>query len=193
MAEALSPAPSALPQDALPQLLGATSEGVAVGEIVPGSVTSVAARHGAMAAMRQATETLGLILPEPGHWSDGGSLRALWTGPGRWLVLGAARDGERLRGALSGIASLADQTDARAILSISGPRSRDVLARGIGIDLHPVAFGVGRTASTQAARIPVLLWQVEPAGFALAVARSYATSLMHWLAEAAASVGEHAA
>lgn len=55
-----------------------------------------------------------------------------------------ARDlGQRLRG----LASIFDQSGGRTVLRLSGPRARDVLAKGLPIDLHSRAFGPGSAAT----------------------------------------------
>ena len=36
-----------------------------------------------------------------------------------------------------GVAAVSDQSDARLVLRVSGPRVRDVLAKGVPVDLHP--------------------------------------------------------
>ena len=39
-----------------------------------------------------------------------------------------------------------DQSDSRLVLRLSGPRVRDVLAKGVPVDLHPKAFKPGDVA-----------------------------------------------
>ena len=73
---------------------------------------------------------------------------------------------------------------------VSGPRARDVLAKGLPIDLHPKAFGPGDAATTVASLIGVQLWQVDEApAYDLAVFRGYAGSFWHWLTSSAAEYG----
>ena len=66
---------------------------------------------------------------------DGATI--LGIGPGRWLFLG--RDVEQLRH-LAGRASLADHSDGYAVFEIAGAKARDVLAKGVPVDLHPGVF-----------------------------------------------------
>lgn len=146
-----------------------------------------AARAGGVAA---AMEGLGLKLPEAGRWTEGGGLEAVWLGPNRWLVFGAADVQRVLRERLGALAAVSDQSDARVVVRLSGARVRDALAKGVPIDLHPRAFGPNRVAATLAARIGILIWQRDPAPtFDLAVARSYAGSLAEWLIGTAAEYG----
>ncbi len=91
---------------------------------------------------------------------------------------------------LGSLASISDQSDSRMVLRLSGARVRDALAKALPIDLHPRAFGPGRAAVTQAAHIGVVIWQRDAApSFDLAVARSYAGSLVEWLIGASAEYG----
>ena len=46
------------------------------------------------------------------------------------------------------------------LLELRGPRVRDVLAKGVSIDLHPRAFRTGDVAVTTASHLAVHLWQV---------------------------------
>src|SRR5690242_12092651 len=73
----------------------------------------------------------GIALPSPNRATVTGAVTALWLGPGRYLLAGPDLE-RRLDG--SG-AALVDQSDARVVIRIAGPRSRDVLAKGTGIDL----------------------------------------------------------
>jgi sarcosine oxidase subunit gamma len=128
----------------------------------------------------------GLTLPSTPLRVEGRGIAVLWSGPDQWIAVAErtnGRDLEReLKPLLAGVASVVDQTDARAILRISGPRSRAVLAKGVPIDLHPRAFGPGAVAITHASHIGVTLWQLDAAPtYELAVFRSYAQSLADWL------------
>src|SRR5262249_42534969 len=67
-------------------------------------------------------------------------LDALWLGPDQWLLVQTGdRDASNLeaslRRALTGQhVSIVDVSDARAILELSGPESRDVLMQGSSLD-----------------------------------------------------------
>jgi sarcosine oxidase subunit gamma len=89
-----------------------------------------------------------------------------------------------------GLASVFEQTDSRVVLEISGPRVRDVLAKGLPIDLHPASFQVGHVALTSASHIGVQLWQTaaDPV-YRIALPRSFFESFWHWLAASASEYG----
>lgn len=93
---------------------------------------------------------------------------------------------ERLRAALADHhAALTDVSDLRTSFEISGPRSRDVLAKGCAIDLYPRVFDIGGCAQTALARVRVTLLQLDGSpAYRLLVERSYAQYLWDWLTDA---------
>lgn len=152
--------------------------------IRPMRLAGAVALFGADAA-RDALDGIGLGVPEPRRWTEAGEWRAFWIGPERWLVLGPADAAQVLAGPAT-----VDQSDARAMLRLGGERARDLLARLVAVDVHPRAFGPGDVAVTQAGHLGCIVWQIDAApSFGLAVARSYAGSLAHWLIEATAEFG----
>jgi sarcosine oxidase subunit gamma len=83
-----------------------------------------------------------------------------------------------------------DQSDARAVIEISGSKAREALAKGISIDLHPQAFGVGDSASTLAVQLWITLWQTELAPtYRIAVFRAFGSSVLEWLVNSSAEFG----
>ncbi len=189
MAEALLTPRSALAGRAfLVKSAPLTSEpGVTVEELEPAGIAGLAARPGALPDLVEAARALRLELPEQPRFCEGVGRRAVWFGPERWLVFGEPDLEQALRDSLGEWASITDQSDARVLLRVSGPRAADALAKGVSIDLHPRAFGPGDVALTQAAHVPLAVWQEDAApSYVLAVQRSYAVSVMGWLVEAAA-------
>ncbi|MBS0252390.1 MAG: hypothetical protein JSR78_15135 [Proteobacteria bacterium] len=110
----------------------------------------------------------------------------LWYGPNQWLAV-AAREQNRdleleLEPLFSGVASIVDQTDARAVVEISGHRARDVLAKGVPIDLHPSAFKTGDVAITHASHIGIVICQMDDnPTYQISMFRSFADSFAEWL------------
>jgi sarcosine oxidase subunit gamma len=140
-------------------------------------------RDALVAAIR---DKYGLTLPSSPMRVEGEEVAILWSGPDQWIAVAERtnnRDLEQeLKQPLAGLASVVDQTDARAIVRISGPRSRDVLAKGVPIDLHPRVFGPGSVAITHASHVGIMLWQLDAVPtYELAVFRSFAQSLTEWL------------
>lgn len=122
-------------------------------------------------------------------------LSILWLGPDEWLVVTpdrrVARIERALRDALDGQrASLTDVSHSRAVLVLSGPDSRAVLAKGCPLDLHPRVFGPGRCAQSRLAKCQALIHQTNAAPtFEIHVGRSYSQYAWTWLEDAAQEFG----
>lgn len=143
--------------------------------------------------IRAIERVLGYALPlEPNQTTGEGARRALWLGPDEWLITVPGGQEDALLKALSDAAAeyhvaLCDVSDARIVLTLSGPRARDVLEKGCGLDLHPRAFQTGHCAQTRLARTAVLLHQTgDTPVYDIHVACSFAAYLWIWLEDAAA-------
>ncbi len=77
----------------------------------------------------------------------------------------------------------------RVRLRITGPQARDVLAKGISLDLHPAVFQVGRGAQTGLHHTGVFLERVGDDSYEIYVPRTYAESIWEWLIDAALPFG----
>lgn len=148
-------------------------------------------------AFREAAEArLGVALPlAPNTVTEGGGLTVSWVGPDEWLILtepgaeGALIDG--LREALAGVhAAVVDVGDYYTIIRLSGPRARDVMAKGCPLDLHPRAFGPGRCAGSLYGKAVIRLIQVDEAPtYDIMVRWSFADYLWRYLVDAAEEWG----
>ncbi len=157
------------------------------------TMASIAVNTGQTATLQAAIEgAYGVALPSrPARTQAKDGTAFVWAGPGQWLAVAERESGRdletELKSRLAGLASVADQSDGRIIVRISGERARDVLAKGVPLDLDPRAFKAGDAAITHASHIGVMLWQLdERPTYQLAMFRSYADSFAHWLAESAA-------
>ncbi len=148
-------------------------------------------------AFRAAAEAaLGFALPRaPNTTATAGDRTALWLGPDEWLVV-APPGGKNeiacaLRRALSSLsAAVTEVGETCTVISVSGPRARDVLAKGCTLDLHPREFGPGRCAQSTVDRIDVILHQTDKGpSYELYVQRSFAEHLWLWLEDAALEYG----
>jgi sarcosine oxidase subunit gamma len=125
----------------------------------------------------------GIALPRANRAAVSGNVVALWLGPHRYLLAGPG-----LRHQLEACgAALVDQSDARVVVRIAGPRGRDVLAKGTGIDLARLA--ANDVASTLLGDIAVILHAADTEAVDLYVPRSYALTLWEWLLDAAEEYG----
>jgi sarcosine oxidase subunit gamma len=134
----------------------------------------------------------GLPLPlEPNRAASMRTVRVLWLGPDEWLVTapqGAVPElPTRIARATADLrAAVTDLSASRTIIEIAGPRARDLLQKGCGLDLHPRVFGPGQCAQTLFARLPVIIDQLSAApAYRLYVRRSSARWLCDWLIDAA--------
>lgn len=103
--------------------------------------------------------------------------------PARYLATGP-RDAAlpaRLAQTLAGLAAVTDQSDQWAIFTLSGPQTRDRLARLVPIDVAPETFRIGDLALTRAGHIDVRLWRIAADTYELAASHSYAADVRHGL------------
>ena len=168
--------------------------GLVLQELTQFALASVIARKGQAAQVATAAQqAFGASLPSTPAIVASNELTFVWSGPNHWLALGpqSAEAVEARLGAVFGMhASVFDQSGGRVMLELHGPRVRDVLAKGVSIDLHPRAFRTGAVAVTTASHLAVHLWQVadEPV-YRLLVVRTWFDSLWRWLAASAAEYG----
>ena len=79
-------------------------------------------------------------------------------------------------------AAVTDVSESRTIITITGPATRDVLARGISIDLHPRAFGPGQCAQTGMSKANVVLHQTDNRPtYEIYILKSFADYLWRWI------------
>ncbi|MGH6934392.1 MAG: sarcosine oxidase subunit gamma [Dongiaceae bacterium] len=134
----------------------------------------------------------GLRLPaEANRFSVAGDLAGLWLGPNEWLVTGPrGREADMTARLLTAFAAThaaaIDVSEARTVIVAAGPRARDVLAKGISLDLHPRLFGPGHCAQTGLAGANIILRQLDSVpSFDIHVLDSFAEHLWQWLEGAA--------
>jgi len=82
-----------------------------------------------------------------------------------------------------------DQSDSRLVLQLSGANVRDVLSKGVPLDLHPGVFKVGDVAVTPVAYMGVQIDRLDEASWQLTAPRSTAGSFWSWLSASAAEFG----
>jgi sarcosine oxidase subunit gamma len=159
-----------------------------------GLATLMAGPDATAALSRLVEAKLGLALPRAPKIASGATHDAIWVGPEQWLLRAASRDGfQPLLAELAPHVAVSDQSDARAALRLSGRHVRDMLAKGVMLDLHPAAFAVDDAASTIIAYIGVQLWRLpdgpDGAVFEIMLPRSMAGSFWSWFAASAAEFG----
>ena len=160
----------------------------------PGIVASCVDYAGMALVIARKGQNAALALKwrlEPGPKRHIAGARAfVGLGPGQWLVTGEAGLASHLAGELADLASVTDQTDSRAVLRLSGNKVREVLAKGVPLDLHPASFSSGDAAATLVSLVSVWLWQLDDAPtYELAVPRSMAGSFAAWLVASSGEFG----
>lgn len=159
-------------------------------------MATVMAYHGRRAELAARLQAgYGLALPDGPCRTSSPGVAMIGLGPRTWLFTRAAGVpiAPELAEVVGDTAAVTDQSDGYAMLRLSGPRLREVLAKGVSIDLHDEVFVPGSAAATSCAHLGVILWRLEDADghpvFELAVFRSFAHSLWHFIEVSAAEYG----
>nr|WP_249780180.1 sarcosine oxidase subunit gamma family protein [Bradyrhizobium sp. dw_411] len=138
-------------------------------------------------------DAFGIVLPSGPQRVSNGVEAFIGVGPGVWLAVfekAGPQRASKLAASLAGLASVADQTSAYAVLRITGEAAREVLSRGAFIDFDPSVFGPGSAAVTTISHIGVSIWRIDDAPtFEVALFRSYADSFWHWLTTTCTALG----
>ena len=169
--------------------------GVMIGELSGLGLATLASRQGQDAALKSAVlRAYGVHLPENSRVAQGSAVSFIGYGPGQWLGVSESLAHEALAGDLSqrlaGLASISDQSGGRTVLRVSGPRARDVLAKGLPVDLDPRAFPLGSAATSVIGHMGVQLWQMDATrSYDIAIFRSLSQSFWRWLTASAAEFG----
>jgi heterotetrameric sarcosine oxidase gamma subunit len=171
--------------------------GVALEEVREIELIQVMARRGCWAeTVKAAKKLFGVEPPSTPKAVAGKGVTLIWSGPDQFMVLApnsrAAERKDKLRKAVSGIASLSDQSDGRCLIRISGPRARDALAKFSSLDLHDAAFAAGTAATTSIDHTSVNLWrgadEAAPVYYVL-VFSSFADSLWRTIVDSTLEYG----
>jgi methylglutamate dehydrogenase subunit D len=158
-------------------------------------LATVACRKGQAAALSAAVrKAYGLDLPASSRVAQGAAVRFIGYGPGQWLAVSEALANEALASELAaqlqGLASVSDQSGGRTVLRVSGNRARDLLAKGLPLDLDPRAFPLGSAATSAISHIGLQLWQADDTrSYDIAIFRSLSESFWRWLTASAAEFG----
>jgi len=109
------------------------------------------------------------------------------TGPQSFWFVGPDNDdlAAKLAGPGNHGAIVTPLSSSRTRISIEGRASRDLLRKGIPIDLHESVFTPGKFAMTGLHHTPVLLHCTAEQRFELYVMRTFAMNVWEWLEDAA--------
>nr|WP_273544875.1 sarcosine oxidase subunit gamma family protein [Heliomarina baculiformis] len=126
----------------------------------------------------------GLALPPVNRAEIDGETSVLWFGRGQFLLRGAAPDAD-----LTDLAAVTDQSDAWAVVRLSGAKAADVLARLVPVDMRLSAFPEKSTVRTDLMHMMASITRLGPDSFQIMVFRSMAQTLVHDLKGAMEAVG----
>ena len=142
-------------------------------------------------ARRLAEAAGGTVPHEFGIAAVADTVTTIWVGADRlWFTADDPKLMARFAGTFTDEEVVfLDISESRTIMRIRGARSRNVLAKGFAIDLHPDAFPVQAIAHTMVEHTGVLLHRVGPEAFEIYVPRSYAVNIWYWLTVMAKEFG----
>lgn len=143
--------------------------------------------------VRILADTLGAAPPEhAGAVTMRGETSLLAVAPSRWLIVRPAESarggpalGAQIAAALSpDTAAALELSASRRIFIVSGPRSRDLLAKYLPLDLYGPGLAAGHCAQSAMGHIGVLVHARSDAAFELYVTRSLAQHFWEILLDA---------
>jgi methylglutamate dehydrogenase subunit D len=158
------------------------------------NLLQVAAFATTAAELEQAVRrSMGVDLPEGvGHATSIGTRLLLRTGPEQFWII--TRDGEDMTTTIQTVVAPANGTitplsHSRTCIWLEGSPSREVLAMGLAVDLHPDVFTPNSFALTGLHHTPVMILRSGATRFELYVLRTFAVWTWEWLTDAALRYG----
>jgi len=120
-----------------------------------------------------------------------GDAEVLWLGPDEWLLIAEPGQQQALAATLREAigeeeGAVTDVSAQRTAVALTGPKVREVLARGCSIDLHPKVTPIGSCVQTLLAQTGVVLVVRDElaADVLLLVRASFAGYFGDWLIDA---------
>jgi sarcosine oxidase subunit gamma len=170
--------------------------GITAGEIAHSAIINIRGDAGDRAFSSAVKDATGADLPPaPNTVSTADDVRILWLGPNEWWVVAPdtkrAEMLEKLRQAFAGQhTAVIDVSESRTVITITGRAAREVLARGISLDLHLRAFGPGQCAQTGMAKANIVLHQIDSQpSYEIYILKSFADYLWRWIGLVAEDFG----
>ena len=177
--------------EAVSALAGARFEGIATVEDCGVQGMIVLRGDPSSAAVKQAaTAGSGAAMPGVRKVSQAAHGALAWMSPDELLVLcpygeAGARQGAMARALGKEHGLVADVSDARAMVRLSGKGAREVLAKLSPVDLAPGSFGPGDFRRTRVAQVAAAFWMEADESFRIVCFRSVAEYLFGVLKVAA--------
>jgi sarcosine oxidase subunit gamma len=165
-----------------------TSAGVVMGESAHRSIVNIRGDADDAAFTNSVKAATGVDLPVKANTVNGnGDTKILWLGPNEWWVVAPEGKTEELlaslRQAFQGQhTAVTDVSESRTVITLTGRNARDLLVRGISLDLHPRVFAAGQCAQTSLSKTNILLHQTDDApSYDIYVLKSFADYLWQWM------------
>ena len=124
----------------------------------------------------------------PNTVANGDGVKVLWLGPSEWVVEEMPTTDVVARAARACGTTLhhvADVSEGRVVFEITGPKTRELLAKGCSLDLHPRMFAPGQCAQTLLQHANVMLESLDGGAVRFYTDRSIAQWVTAWLEDAA--------
>ena len=142
--------------------------------------------------MKAAEAALGAALPTEPMTSVTGKdgLRIFWKAFDEWLIW-TPQDGEgaviaALRDGTAGMRkAVVDISDYYTVIRVSGPLSRELLAKGCLLDLHPGVFAEGQASGTGFHHATIFITRAEADVYDVMIRWSYADYLYSYFEDGA--------
>lgn len=151
--------------------------GTTLTEVVPEALTLVAPLKGNKGVVDIVLkDSVGAGFPPPNRATGKAEARCIWVGPGQAMVMGPSVSPPG--------AAVTDQSDAFAIVAVTGPLAEKALARLTPIDVRLTVFKRGHTARTLLNHMTCSITRTGPTTFEIMVFRSMARTAVHDLSEA---------
>ena len=175
MAKLLAKSPC---QGLLPIVVGSCS----LEEQLPAAITSITPFAGQQKQVSAALkDALGVTFPAPNRATGKEGSRCIWSGMGQALFIGPTI--KPIKGAAH-----SDQSDAWAVMRLTGPDAVLVLAKLAPVNLAHTSFRRGHTVRTLLNHMAVLITRTGTNAFDIMVFRSMAQTAVHELETAMKSV-----
>jgi sarcosine oxidase subunit gamma len=167
---------------------------VKLGEQRGWSLTQLAGFAGTLGELGQLVRPLfGVDLPAKiGEVAPAASHQLFKVGPEQFWILGPRQDdlAPRLQAELApATGAVTPLYHSRTRIFVEGEAARELLAKGIPLDLHPDLFRVRDFALTGLHHTPVLLLRSAPDRYEILAMRSFALAVWAWLTDAAMPLG----
>lgn len=175
---------------------GHATAGVVLGESAHRTIINIRGDSNDPAFLNAVKTITGVDLPIKANTvNEAGDTSILWLGPTEWWVVAAPDRSDALvpalRQAFQGQhTAVVDVSESRTVITISGSKARDLLARGVSLDLHPRVFGPGQCAQTSMSKTIILMHQVDDKpSYDIYVLKSFADYLWRWSEQTARDFG----